>query len=64
MKIRTISSNDKKGTAMIVLVQPDPNNKGRDMSETRHLKGKGDFWTDNDGNVFTRNGASFTLRGE
>ncbi len=60
MHARTISRNEKKGTAMVVIVQPDPNNKGCNISETRHLRGKGGVWQDTNGNVFVPDGSGFT----
>jgi hypothetical protein len=59
MKVRTISVNEKRGTAMVVIHQPDPSRKGVILSETRHLKGKGGFWTDTHGNKFVDRNGSF-----
>ncbi len=64
MHARTISRNEKKGTAMVVIIQPDANNKPHNISETRHLKYSGGRWTDGDNNVFVPDGNGFTTGAE
>ena len=55
MKVKCISSNAKRGTAMVVIIQPNPMQKGKNQSETRHLKVSGGGWTDTHGNRFDEN---------
>lgn len=64
MKIKTISSNEKRGTAMVVLIQPNPAHKGQNTSETRHLQLKSGGWQDAAGNRYTQEGNSFKMQGD